>query len=65
MIQFVQFWFVKKNKQVYRQVAEENHVSLWHVYQLANGKPSKSTKDYCILLRLREHKLVDHVMYHG
>ena len=65
MFKLFRFLFLTKNRFIYRQIADEHCCSSWYVYRLARGKRAKTDKDYCILIRLKENKIIERVLYHG
>lgn len=46
-------------------IAKEFKTSLVHVYRLKQGKKPRKSRDYCILLKMKEKKLVGSVFYQG
>lgn len=62
MVGLYKYLFKSENKDIYRSIANQYKSSPLRVYKLAHGKKAKSNKDYQILKRLCEEKIIEGVL---
>lgn len=58
MISRIKFHLLSRNRNIYREIAQEYGTSPIRVYQLAHGRRGKNDKDYFIIKRLKEKGLI-------
>ena len=63
MISAFRYYFISRNKQIYRDIASEFGTSVRHVYRLAHGKRTKNNLDYYIVKKLKEEGVVSSTVY--
>lgn len=58
MWSILKYFFLSRNREVYRAIAREYRTSALHVYRLAHGKRGRSNKDYYIVKKLKEQGII-------
>lgn len=58
MLAIFKCYFLSGKREVYRAIANEYDTSPVHVYRLAHGRRGKCNKDYFIIKKLKEQKIL-------
>lgn len=61
------FYAITSNKyrKIHFCIAKEFNTTVRHVYRLKKGKTPRESIDYCILLKMKELRMIERVFYHG